>query len=135
MTIGAGVGSKGTISRGGNGIVWQHPNPFDPGGKASTLILRMSVGLAAFTSGFAKRVQDYARENAPWENRTGDARQGLVAKAEQRLWTYTITLSHTVNYGIWLEVRWDGKYAIILPTLEHMGPIFMAELDMAALVT
>src|SRR5262245_15447723 len=113
-------------SRGGR-IRWI-TNPFDGNGKAGRFILHMHAGLAAFTTGFARRVEQYAKENAPWEDRTGDARQGLKATGEQRLVYYAITLFHTVDYGIWLEVRWDGKYAIILPTLEAMGPELMREL-------
>jgi hypothetical protein len=86
------------------------------------------AGMAAFTKGFAAQVEDYAKTNAPWNDRTGDAREGLTAVGEQRLVRYTITLYHTADYGIWLEVRWDGKYAIILPTLEAMGPALMQEL-------
>lgn len=88
----------------------------------------MAVGLAVFTKGFAREVEDYAKENAPWEDRTGEARSGLKAIGEQRLTTYSITLYHTADYGIWLEVRWDGKYAIIVPTLEVMGPRLMEAL-------
>lgn len=90
--------------------------------------------MAAVTRGFGAEVQEYAREHAPWEDRSGDARAGLTAKAEQRLTTYTIVLYHTVEYGIWLEVRWDGTYAIIMPTMEHMGHELMDRLQMAFLV-
>jgi len=40
-----------------------------------------------------------------------------------------MVLYHTVEYGIWLEIRWNGQYAIIIPTIEHMGPVIMAELE------
>ena len=99
------------------------------------LILRMQAGLAVATTGFAKEVEAYAKEHAPWENRTGEARAGLTAQGEQRLVRYTITLYHTVDYGIWLEVRWDGRFAIILPTIEHMGHVLMARLSIAELAT
>ena len=34
---------------------------------------------------------------------------------------FTIFLGHgaNVHYGIWLEVRWGGRFAIIVPTIEH----------------
>jgi hypothetical protein len=116
------------------GIRW-HTNPFVGNGRAAMLVLQMEVGLAAATAGFAKEVEAYAKEHAPWHDRTGDARSGLTATAEQRLVRYTITLYHTVDYGIWLEVRWNGKYAIILPTIEHMGHVLMERLSIALLVT
>jgi hypothetical protein len=94
----------------------------------------MHAGLAAATTGFAAEVQAYAREHAPWEDRTGDARQGLTAEGRQRLTSYTVVLYHTVDYGIWLETRWDGRYAIIIPTILHMGHELMDRLDIAAIV-
>jgi hypothetical protein len=117
----------------GGGLTWL-TNPFFGNGKAATLVLDIRVGMAAATAGFAKDVEDYAREHAPWEDRSGEARSGLKAEARQRLWTYTIILYHTVDYGIWLEIRWDGKYAIILPTIEHMGHELMGRLEIASLV-
>lgn len=126
------IGTK--VTGEGGRFYWASDTLFGRGGGAATLVLKMRVGLAAMTTGFAREVQEYARENAPWEDRTGDARSGLTAKGEQRLTSYTITLYHTVDYGIWLEVRWDGKYAIILPTIEHMGHELMDRLQFSALV-
>lgn len=117
-----------------NGLTW-HENPFIKNGSATKLVVKMQVSIAAATIGFAKEVEAYAKENASWDDRTGDARSGLHAQGQQRFTKYTITLYHTVDYGIWLEVRWDGKYAIILPTIEHMGHVLMDRLDMALLAT
>jgi hypothetical protein len=86
-------------------------------------------GLQRFTENGAQEVENYAQEHAPWQDRTGDARSGLTAEARHRLNHYYIDLFHTVDYGIWLEIRWDGRYAIIQPTLEHFGPQLMAELS------
>lgn len=77
----------------------------------------------------ADEVQDYMQANAPWEDRTGAARDGLTAEYQQSGNTLTIILYHTVDYGIWLEVRNSGEYAIILPTIEHMGPVVMGALS------
>lgn len=77
----------------------------------------------------AEAVQEYAQTNAPWEDRTGEARDGLTAEYSEEGSNHVITLYHTVDYGIWLEVRWSGQYAIILPTIEHMGPIVMGALS------
>lgn len=115
-----------------NGIIW-YDNPFEAG-SAAEFTLALKRGLASKTQDFAKRVQEYAQANATWEDRTGDARRGLKAQGEQRLVRYTITLYHTVDYGIWLEVRWSGKYAIILPTIQAMGPELMRELEMVDLI-
>lgn len=75
----------------------------------------------------AQAVEQYAQSNAPWDDRSGAARDGLTAEYEDAgLFKHAIVLYHTVDYGIWLEIRWNGRYAIIVPTIEHMGPVVMA---------
>lgn len=67
---------------------------------------------------------------APWTDRTGNARSGLGAVTEWVPRTFhAIRLFHRVPYGIFLEVRWAGKYAIILPTLQRLGPDTMRMLS------
>ena len=126
------AGSFPTGPNNRSGIIW-YDNPFQAG-SAAQFVLALKRGLASKTTDFAKRVEQYAKDNAKWDDRTGDARSGLTALGQQRLSTYTITLFHTVDYGIWLEVRWAGKYAIILPTIQAMGPELMRELELADLI-
>lgn len=64
------------------------------------------------------RAEQYAKVNAPWEDQTGNARNGLTARYTRSGKTHRLTLFHRVNYGIWLEVRFSGRYAIIMPTLK-----------------
>lgn len=65
----------------------------------------------------------YARDNAPWVDRTSNARNGLMAKHNAvPMVKHTLVIYHTMPYGIWLEVRWSGRYAIIGPTMLHMAP-------------
>jgi hypothetical protein len=45
----------------------------------------------------------------------------------------TIILFHKATYGIWLEVKNSGRYAIILKTLQEFYPQIMA--GMKALVS
>jgi len=79
-------------------------------------------GVAEAMKKFADKLVTYARNNAPWEDRTGDARAGLVADVVADDKEMTLTLKHTVDYGVWLEIRWGGRYAIIIPTVEQLGP-------------
>lgn len=67
----------------------------------------------------ALRAEAYARVNAPWTDRTTNARGGLEAQAFNSKDHHEIVLYHTMPYGIWLEVRFAGKYAIITPTIRH----------------
>lgn len=61
--------------------------------------------------------ESYMRANAPWTDRTGNARAGLRGiKLVGNSVEFSIVLYHTMPYGFWLEVAHDGKYAIIGPT-------------------
>lgn len=78
---------------------------------------------------FADRAEKYAKSNAPWQDQTGNARQALSARAIGAPTRYVIVVFHQMPYGVWLEVRWSGRYAIILPTIEHIGPQLMTALS------
>lgn len=66
--------------------------------------------------------ETYARTNAPWHDDTGNARNGLMAThLKQEMVEHQLVIYHTMSYGYWLEVRWSGRYAIIGPTMVHMG--------------
>jgi hypothetical protein len=66
----------------------------------------------------APDIRDAARQNAPWTDQTGDARAGLDTEVDNEGTEVVITLSHGVDYGIWLETIQSGRFAIIMPTLE-----------------
>lgn len=88
-------------------------------------------GIELLLEQIAEEMEAYAQSNASWEDRSGDAREGLTAEVvDEGLFRNSIVLYHTVDYGIWLEIRWNGRYAIILPTIEHFGPIVMASLSL-----
>jgi hypothetical protein len=86
-------------------------------------------GATAVCQKLAADGQSYMRTNAPWTDRTSNARNGLFGKAVTKDDEYAIVYYHTMPYGIWLEVRFNGKYAIILPTLQQFGPRAMSLLS------
>lgn len=86
----------------------------------------------AFRSGEA-RVEAYAKLNAPWTDQTGMARAGLTASVGVDGGEVVLTLAHSVDYGIWLELIQDGSYAIIMPTLEALGPEILRDAGAATL--
>lgn len=87
------------------------------------------LGMLIETQRKADEIQQYARDNAPWDDISGEARAGLTAEVVRELFVTYIVLYHTVDYGIWLEIRWDGRFAIIEPTLEKFGPETMGGLS------
>lgn len=71
---------------------------------------------------FSAEIEAYAKDNASWQDRTANARQSLFTHVDQATGKTTIYLSHGMDYGVYLELRHQGRYAIILPTLEHFYP-------------
>ena len=66
----------------------------------------------------AQSVKEDAQANAPWNDRTGDARAGLEVEVSDEGGEVVVTLMHTMDYGQWLETIQSGRFAIIMPTLE-----------------
>jgi len=109
---------------------------------------KVLIALQAVANYWGQSIQDEARENAVWEDRTGNARGGLFfavdgfglspltgevtpeSKAEMSdvavesgdRDTLIITLGHTVFYGKYLELSNGGRFAIIMSTLEKNLP-------------
>lgn len=65
------------------------------------------------------------KANAPWTDRTGNARNGLAATSGSDGDVHVLVLYHQVPYGIYLEVKNSGEYAIIMPTVQSIGPRVM----------
>lgn len=88
---------------------------------------RVRLAMAVACRYTAIRGQNWMRDNAKWTDRTGNARNGLVGE-HQAIGkdVGVVTFAHSVPYGIWLEVRFGGRYAIILPALEYWAPKLMA---------
>ena len=86
-------------------------------------------GVAGVVEYWDSRIEAHMKLKAPWTDRTGNARISLFAKAGHlpgvRHW---IDLGHGMPYGIWLEIRFGGKYAIVFPTLVLYGPKVMGTL-------
>ena len=83
----------------------------------------------AASQSMAPEVENYMKINAPWTDQTGNARNGLAARAYRDQDEIGIVLYHQVTYGIWLETRFGGKYAIIDPTIQAMSPRVMARYE------
>lgn len=70
----------------------------------------------------AKALEGHAKQNRPWTDRTGDARKRLTGYVTDIPKGYRINLAHGVDYGIWLELAMEKKYAILEPTIRLKGP-------------
>jgi hypothetical protein len=79
----------------------------------------------------ADEIEKYAKDNAPWTDRTGNARSGLHTTHDSSRTTgkFIINLGYSVDYGFFLETYDGGKFAIVGPTMQHFAP------DLAELAT
>lgn len=78
---------------------------------------KATLAMFALSETIAKDFENYAKQNRPWTDRTGRARQGLTGYVEKVNRAPRIVIAHTVSYGIDLELRHNKKYAILEPTL------------------
>lgn len=77
---------------------------------------------------YAPRIENWMKANALWTDRTGNARQTLYTQVIPALTEVVLLMGHGVDYGIHLELRNAGKYAIISPAIDHWAPIIMDEI-------
>jgi hypothetical protein len=110
-----------------NRIVWTR-NDITPNLNALPSKLRQQISKEFQAQ--APRVESYAKRNAPWKDRTGAARNGLTAEfvGDRFFERQAIRVFHTVPYGIFLEVKNAGKYAVIVPTIVSEGDRIMGDM-------
>lgn len=83
---------------------------------------RYERAAAAVGELLAPKLEAYAKANASWTDRTGQARQGLTGLSQASADLVTVYLYHRSDHGKWLEIAHGGPYRIIIPTLTaHYG--------------
>lgn len=78
---------------------------------------KSDAAILAYAETAAQKLQGYAKEHRPWTDRTGHARQRLTGTATKQSSVYKLILAHGVDYGIWLELAHEKRFAIIQPTI------------------
>lgn len=79
---------------------------------------RRRAAVIALAQDWAGTLEARTKQNAPWRDRTGNARNGLTGSVAVSRNEVKIALGHSVDYGVFLELARDGKYAILKPTLD-----------------
>ena len=87
-------------------------------------VVRAAYGTCKYWS---TRSETWMKHNAPWKDRTTNARNGLFANAVKLGKSFAIILAHSVNYGIYLErgTRYMKARPVIVPALQMFGPRVM----------
>lgn len=102
----------------------QIEEPIEISVDASEVMARLSTfggtvleRVQAFGNQIAGEAETYMKLNAPWTDRTAAARASLFGRSWEESNVVIIHLAQKVDYGIWLELRWLGRYAILSPTM------------------
>jgi hypothetical protein len=70
----------------------------------------------------AAKLEQVAKDEAPWHDRTGLARQTMAGVADWVGETFRVGIAGNMNYSPYLELLRDGQYAILWPTINKMTP-------------
>lgn len=82
---------------------------------------KSQVAIRMFAQEGAKKFENYAKKNRPWTDRTGHARQRLTGWVEVLTNKVRIYIGHGVDYGIYLELCHEKRYAILQPTVNALS--------------
>lgn len=74
--------------------------------------------ITAGCSAVAGEMENFAKANAPWHDRTGNARRTLAGFASRDAETVAVGVCGNMPYSPRLETGFHGRYAILVPTVE-----------------
>lgn len=108
------------------GIAWSRP-PSGLAAQVQRFGRAVEDDLADFATRLAEDLVAFMKANRPWTDRTGDARRLLNAKVVRGFGGIVyIIIGHGVPYGVFLEVRWGGRFGILQKTIRAAEPQWRA---------
>ena len=87
---------------------------------------RVKAGLTVIGETVGAKMTAYAQANAPWTDRTGNARSGLHHEVSWQGTTLDIQIKHSMDYGLWLEVANSEKFAILKKARDSQVDTFVS---------
>lgn len=78
---------------------------------------------------YQPRCETWMKQNASWEDQTGNARQGLYAVAGMLTDAVILDMDHSMWYGFFLEYKNAGKFAVIAPAVDYFFPQIMQDIQ------
>lgn len=87
-------------------------------------------GIYQLAQRYAPEIENWMKSNAPWQDRSGGARQTLFSDVEDIAGTMIdLIMSHGVEYGRFLEMNYGGRWAIVGPALDYFAPKIWADVQ------
>lgn len=107
--------------RGGSGIQWHGLEEI--AANFNEVGQEMEQARKETVEKLAQRMLAYATFNAPWTDRSLQARINLNVETihDDNAHTSVVILRHGVDYGIYLETMQGGRFAIIIPTVQKFA--------------
>lgn len=90
---------------------------------------RLLAAVFRLAEEWASRIADDVKRNHAWKNRTGAAEAGIFGRAFRLATGAVILIGGSVFYQIYLERRWGGRYAGIIPALQRAYAPILASLQ------
>lgn len=104
------------------GITWTNPPSTAVPDMVTAYNNKLRRALFMLALSYAPRIEAWMKENAPWTDRTANARQTLWAEAFDFVDVIVLAFGHGVSYGVFLELANQGRYSVIFPALDYFGP-------------
>jgi hypothetical protein len=112
-----------------DGFVWAHsPDEVFPAGMDEYLA-GVRAAILQIAQRRAPEIEAWMKANAPWTDRTGNARQTLSVEVRMFATQVVIWMSHGVTYGKYLELAYGGQYAVIGPALDQFAPAIWNDVE------
>lgn len=86
--------------------------------KAAPVIAKQRAALGLYAHTAAKKMEAEAKRNAPWTDRTSNARNSIQGDFGWKGNKATIVLSGNMDYSVYLELAMEKRYAILVPTVQ-----------------
>lgn len=105
------------------GFGWQSAPPDEVFGNGLDQYARdLKAALLQLALSFAPKIEAWMKQNASWTDRTGNLRTSLYAAVEELVNEIAIYIDYGLEYGVYLEFKNAGRYAIIGPALDYWSP-------------
>lgn len=88
---------------------------------------RQKAALFALAQSYAAKMEAEAKQDGPWTDRTGQARQGIHGGAYERDDALIVYVAHTAHHGVYLELAMQQRFAVLEPTVKRNTPAFFEE--------
>lgn len=84
--------------------------------------LKIHTALSLYGKTAASQLEASAKREAPWIDRTTNARNSIQGKFKWEGDRAVVELSGNMDYFVYLELAMGKRYAILVPTIQRHGP-------------